>query len=160
MKNVMLLLVLISGFCRAQYTIEDFDTTDNYTEVGGAKVRFQINNPVEYYKLKCNNVQYAQYPGGDDAFKKDVIKQMNGYLESDAYAVNGVFTFLFEINKDGKIKEFVLKPSVQNGDMLYKDLNFAVKKLNAKWIPAKCDGVTVDSKLRIKVNFRTESYDL
>ncbi len=159
MKKLMLLLVLISSFCHAQFTIEDFDATENYTEVGGSKLRFQINNPVEFYRLKCQKVEYAQYPGGEETFKKEVLKQMNGYLSNDAYAVNGAFIFLFSINQDGSIKNFNLKPTVQNGDMLFRDLNFIVKKLQTKWKPATCNGQTIESRFRLKVDFRTENFD-
>jgi len=43
---------------------------------------------------------------------------------------------------------------------LQTDINNAVKAMNQKWMPATCDGAKVDSKIRLKVNFRTDLFDM
>ena len=145
---------------QAQYLVEDNDITENSKEMGKAEVSFDLNNPLEFYRLKCPNATYAQYVGGENAFKQKLMKSMRANLDSGSYSVNGTFDFVFYLDKDGSLKDFVLKPEVTNGMVLKSDLKAAVKALNQKWIPATCNGTAVESKLRLKVNFRTDVYDL
>lgn len=159
MKKLLAIFLFLSSFCQAQFMIEDFDDTEFFNELGAAKVRYSFKNPVEHYRLKCASAQYAQYPGGDDLFKQAIYKNMMTYMDNDVYAVNGTFSFTFEIGKDGRVKSFHLSPQVQNGDMLNKDLTFAMKRLNIKWKPAECEGQPIESKVRLKVDFRTENFD-
>ena len=159
MKKLLAIFLFISSLSQAQFMIEDFDDNEFFNEMSTAKLRYQFKNPVEHYRLKCTSSQYAQYPGGDDLFKQVVFKNMMTYMDNDVYAVNGTFSFIFEIGKDGKIKSFDLFPKVQNGDMLYKDLNFAMKRLQVKFKPAECNEQPIESKLRLKVDFRTENFD-
>lgn len=160
MKKIFLFFVMFSVLSNAQYLVEDFDDNQSTTnEVTGVQIEFDMSNHLEHLRLKCSNSTYAEFPGGETAFKKVLFKNMMAYLTNDMYAVNGTFTFLFEIGKDGKVKSFSLLPKVTNGDILFEDINFAVKKINETWKPGTCDGIPVESKVRLKVNFKTENYD-
>ncbi len=64
------------------------------------------------------------------------------------------------IDKEGNLKDFALKPEVPNSNLLQTDIKNAVKAMNQKWMPATCDGAKVDSKIRLKVNFRTDLFDM
>ncbi|WP_434980255.1 hypothetical protein [Daejeonia sp. YH14] len=160
MKKIFFLLVLLAcSLVHAQYLVEDMDENQSPDESGSAKIEFNMNQHLEFFRLKCNQPVYAQFPGGEEAFKKKLFKNMNAYIDDNLYAVNGTFTFLFGIDKKGDIKDFGLLPKVQNSDMLYRDLNYVVRKLKEKWTPASCNGIPVDSKVRLKVNFSTENFD-
>ncbi|MEN2436389.1 hypothetical protein AAH994_13315 [Weeksellaceae bacterium A-14] len=160
MKKIFFLLVLLAcSLVHAQYLVEDMDENQSPDESGSAKIEFNMNQHLEFFRLKCNQPVYAQFPGGEEAFKKELFKNMNAYIDDNLYAVNGTFTFLFGIDKKGDIKDFGLLPKVQNSDMLYRDLNYVVRKLKEKWTPASCNGIPVDSKVRLKVNFSTENFD-
>jgi hypothetical protein len=149
MKKVILLFsVMFSlSFVQAQYLVEDNDVTENSSEMGKGEISFDLNNPLEFYRLKCQNATYAQYVGGENAFKQKLIKSMRANLDNTSYSVNGTF-------------DFTLKPEVTNSMVLQSDLKSAVKALNQKWIPATCNGAAIESKIRLKVNFRTDMYDL
>ena len=82
------------------------------------------------------------------------------HLDNTSYSVNGTFDFIFYLDKEGNLKDFTLKPEVTNSMVLQSDLKSAVKALNQKWIPATCNGTAIESKLRLKVNFRMDMYDL
>lgn len=162
MKNtVKYLFLLLFGvtFCNAQYLVEDSEVVlDN--EMGKSRIGFDLKNPLEFYRLKCDKPSYAQFPGGENEFKNQIFEGMMAYLDHSAYSVNGSFDFIFEINKEGSLKKFTLLPEVNNSDMLYRDLNFIVRRMKGNWQPATCSGTAVDSKMRLRVNFSSQNYDL
>lgn len=161
MKNLILILLFMGSFlAKSQYLIEDNDITENSNEFGKAKISFDLNNPLEFYRLKCENAVYAQFPGGENAFRQTLLKNMRGYLDTGFYSVNGTFELIINISKNGNLQRLELKPEVPNSNLLYRDIELALRKMNPKFTPANCNGSPVDSKLRQKINFRTESFDL
>lgn len=162
MKKLFLILITLFSFSivNAQYLVEDNDITENSKEFTKADISYDLNNPVEFYRLKCVNAAYAQYIGGENAFKNKLMKTMKTNLASNTYSVNGTFDFIFFIDKNGNLKDFLLKPEVTNSNLLQNDIKNAVRAMNQKWIPASCNGTTIDSKIRLKVNFRTDVFDL
>lgn len=160
MKNLIFIFIFTFGFANAQRLIDETDDAQFLNEAAKATIKFDMKYPLEYYRLKCTNPVYAQFPGGEENFKHELFKNMIAYLDNNTYAVNGTFLFVFEIGTDGKISNFTLKPNVLNGDMLFKDLNFIVKKTNEKWKSSTCEGKPVSTKVRLKVDFRTENFDL
>lgn len=161
MKTLYFLALLcISGLSSAQYLIEDNDVTENVNELGRSEISFDLNQPLEFYRLKCSQATYAQFPGGENAFKEELYKTMSSTVASRHYSVNGTFEFVLNLSQDGKLKNFQLKPEVENSELLYQDLNFMFLRMQKKWIPATCDNLPVESKLRLRVNFRTDNYDI
>ncbi|MBU8883447.1 hypothetical protein CBW16_05535 [Flavobacteriaceae bacterium JJC] len=160
MKKLLILLVFSFTYGHAQYLVEDNDISENTKELGKISVFYELNNPLEFYRLKCDNAVYAQFPGGENAFKRTLYQNMQSVVNSGVYSVNGTFELQISINKSGKLESFQLKPEVPNSNLLYRDLEMALKKITTKWTPGSCSGVPVDSKLRLKVNFRTDSFDI
>ena len=160
MKNLLMLLLFSATFVQAQYLVEDNDISENTTEAGKIAISYDMNNPLEFYRLKCDNAVYSQFPGGENGFKQTLLKNMRSYLDTGFYSVNGTFELIINISKNGNRQGIQLKPEVPNSNLLYRDIELALRKMNPKFTPATCNGSPVDSKLRQKINFRTESFDL
>ena len=160
MKNLLMLLLFSATFLQAQYLVEDNDISENTTEAGKIAISYDMNNPLEFYRLKCDNAVYSQFPGSENGFKQTLLKNMRSYLDTGFYSVNGTFELIINISKNGNRQGIQLKPEVPNSNLLYRDIELALRKMNPKFTPATCNGSPVDSKLRQKINFRTESFDL
>ena len=155
-----MLLLFSATFVQAQYLVEDNDISENTTEAGKIAISYDMNNPLEFYRLKCDNAVYSQFPGGENGFKQTLLKNMRSYLDTGFYSVNGTFELIINISKNGNLQRLELKPEVPNSNLLYRDIELALRKMNPKFTPATCNVSPVDSKLRQKINFRTESFDL
>jgi hypothetical protein len=103
--------------------------------------------------------QKAEFPGGDDAFQKEFMNMVHAYIDMALYAVQGQVTFIFNIDEKGKISSLDALPKFKNNEMFIDDMKYAVKKVKGKWKPAMKDGVPVNSKYILKVNFSTNTYD-
>lgn len=160
MKKIFLFLIFAFALGNAQYLVEDNDISDNSKELGRQTITYDLNNPLEFYRVKCENVVYAQFPGGENAFKSKLFLSMKTFLDSSLYSVNGTFELVIFIDKSGSFQSFQLIPEVANSNMLKRDLELALQKMNLKFIPASCNGVATESKLRQKINFRTENFDI
>ena len=160
MKNFLILSLFSATLLQAQYLVEDNDISENTTEAGKLAISYDLNNPLEFYRLKCDNAVYSQFPGGENGFKQTLLKNMRSYLDTGFYSVNGTFELIINISKNGNLQRLELKPEVPNSNLLYRDIELALRKMNPKFTPATCNGSPVDSKLRQKINFRTESFDL
>lgn len=111
---------------------------------------------------KVENVsqtERAEFPGGDAAFTKEFLKMIHGYIDLRKYAVNGQFTFLFDITTGGKVDNLKVLPKVKDSELFIDDMNFAIKKVKKKWKPAMQDGKPVVSKKVIKINFTSDHFD-
>lgn len=160
MKKIFLLFILICSFGKAQNVIEDNDITENNVTIVKQTIAYDLKNPTEFYRLKCDNPTYAQFNLGEENFKKDLELNLKSFLNSGLYSVNGTFEVILSINKSGNLQNIQLKPEVQNSNLLQRDVELALRKLNLKWIPAKCGETAVDSKLRQKINFHTDAFDI
>ncbi|UKB83785.1 energy transducer TonB [Chryseobacterium sp. MEBOG06] len=105
------------------------------------------------------NFQKAEFPGGDDAFRKEFLNMVHAYIDVALYAIQGQVTFLFNINSKGKIDKVDILPRFRNDETFIDDMKFALKKVKGKWTPATKNGVPVDSKLIMKINFQNNVYD-
>lgn len=160
MKNLVFLFVFAFTFAHAQYVVEDNDITENSREMVKQTIALDLNNPLEFYRLKCENPLYAQFSGGENSFKQALSKSIQNDLNSGLYSVNGTFELQLNINKSGNLQSFKLLPEVPNSNLLYRDVEIALRRMNPKFKPATCNGIPVESKLRQKINFRTDSFDL
>lgn len=162
MKKFLIVMIAVFSvnFANAQYLVEDNDVTENSKEFGRAEISFDMNNPLEFYRLKCQNPTYSQFIGGENTFKDRLLKSMKSTMSNNTYSVNGTFDLIFYIDKEGKLKDFELKPEVPNSNLLQNDIRNAVRAMNQKWIPATCNEGKIDSKVRLKVNFRTDLFDM
>lgn len=84
---------------------------------------------------------------------------VHAYIDVALYAIQGQVTFLFNINSKGKIDKVDILPRFRNDETFIDDMKFALKKVKGKWTPATKNGVPVDSKLIMKINFQNNVYD-
>ncbi|WP_051884407.1 energy transducer TonB [Chryseobacterium luteum] len=101
----------------------------------------------------------AEFPGGDDAFRKQFMDMLYAYVDTQSYAINGKVIFVINIAPDGKMNRLDILPKIKNSEMFVDDVKYAMKKIKGKWKPAMKDNTPVDSKVIIKVNFSTNIYD-
>ena len=104
--------------------------------------------------------QKAEFPGGDDAFRKEFLKKVYSSVDMALYAMQGEITFIFNIDPKGKIDKVDILPKFKNNEMFIDDMKYAVKKVKNKWQPATRNGIAVDSKFIMKVNFEHNLYDV
>lgn len=108
---------------------------------------------------KSSTTRKAEFPGGDDAFRKEFMNMVHAYFDAQYYAVNGQFVFIFDIDKRGNISNLDITPKVKNSETFIEDMQFAMKKVKNKWKPALKDGQPTNSKYIIKINFYTDHTD-
>jgi len=105
------------------------------------------------------NYQKAQFPGGDEAFQKEFMNMVHAYIDMALYTIQGKVTFVFNIDPKGKINNIDVLPKFKNNEMFIDDMKYATKKVKGKWKPAIKNGVAVDSKFVMRVNFDNNGYD-
>lgn len=159
-KSISSAVAAVRMSVHAQYVIDDNDITENSFESGRSVITFDLGSPVEYYRLKCENPVYPQFSGGESGFKQELLKALKSSVNHGHYAVNGTFDFILNIDKNGNFQKLTLKPDVQNSEVLYSDLNLMFQRMKAVWEPAKCSGLPVDSRLRMRVNFSTDNVEM
>ncbi|MCT2408373.1 energy transducer TonB [Chryseobacterium antibioticum] len=103
--------------------------------------------------------QKAEFPGGDEAFRKQFMDMLHAYVDAQSYAINGKVTFVINIAPNGKMDRLDILPKIKNSEMFVDDVKYAMKKIKGKWKPAMKDNTPVDSKMIVKVNFSTHGYD-
>jgi hypothetical protein len=155
----MVFAILSTCFLKAQSDVEDNDNDQSQLNYSQTTVAFSLAPNVEVFKLKCEQPTYPEFSLGPKSFKLLFEEKVLNVADNGRYAVNGPFTFTFNVDKNGKMQNFEMKPMVSNAKFLYQDLKTAFKRLKGDWKPATCDGQPVDSKIRLKVNFRTDSFD-
>ncbi|MBW3520659.1 hypothetical protein [Chryseobacterium sp. NKUCC03_KSP] len=57
---------------------------------------------------------------------------IHGYIDLRKYAVNGQFTFLFDVTTDGKVDNLKVLPKVKDSELFIDDMNFAIKRVKKK----------------------------
>lgn len=163
MKRLLFLLIFASVYFSAQ-ELEDLQESFVNSEVTKNFFRIDVKKPFDYYKIKsCGDAEQflrAQYKGGDDAYRKEIIKYIAIYVDKEVYAVNGTFYLNLDIDKTGKVTKVDIFPRVENSDLFLRDLKFAVKKIKNSWVPSKCNGIPINSRIRITLKFVTESADI
>jgi hypothetical protein len=70
-----------------------------------------------------------------------------------------LITLVFNIDPKGKINNIDVLPKFKDSEMFVDDIKYAAKKVKGKWKPATKNGVPVDSKFVMKVNFSHDVYD-
>lgn len=163
MKKLFFLLIFSCGLFHAQ-DVEEMQEGFFFSETSKNFFRVDIKKPFDYYKVSsCSDdaaFVRAQFPGGDAEFNRELFRYISAYVDREIYVVNGPFFLHVSINKDGKITNVDITPKVENSGMFIRDLKYAFGKIKKTWSPATCNGIPVDSRIRIKLNFNTESADL
>ena len=163
MKRLFFLLIFGSVFFQAQ-DLEDLQEGFFFSETSKNFFRVDIKKPYDYYKVtSCSeDSQFirAQFEGGDASFNRELFRYISAYVDKEVYVVNGTFFLHMDIDKQGKVTNLDITPKVENSEGFLRDLKFAIKKIKKNWTPSKCNNVPVDSKIRIRLNFVTESADV
>ena len=163
MKRLVFLMIFTSVFFQAQ-EIEDLQEGYFFSESSKNFFRVDIKKPYDYYKVSScaedSPFIRAQFEGGDAAFNRELFRYISAYVDKEIYVVNGTFFLQMEIDKEGRVTSLNILPKVENSDGFLRDLKFAVRKIKKNWTPSKCNNVPVDSKIRIRLNFVTESIDV
>lgn len=63
---------------------------------------FSQQTAVQTYQTS-ENYQKAEFPGGDEAFRKQFMNMVYAYIDIALYAIQGEVTFIFNIDTKGKI---------------------------------------------------------
>jgi len=86
----------------------------------------------------------ASFPGGRPAWISHIQKTLNPSVGVDNGARTGTYNVLikFTVTKDGVLKDFVPVTKYKHG---FEEEVIRVLKLSSKWIPAKKNGVNVNS---------------
>ena len=88
----------------------------------------------------------AGFPGGKPAWNKFVEKNLDANVGVENGAKKGTYKvkIKFTVTRDGTLKDFEPVTKFKHG---FEDEVIRVLKLSPKWVPAKKNGVTVNSKL-------------
>ncbi|WP_154656829.1 hypothetical protein [Epilithonimonas tenax] len=116
------------------------------------------------YQIKdhtCDPASFksVRYPGGSDAYIRELKEKFQQNVNWNSYVVNGLFFVKMDITKDGVLSKLEAGPKVDKSEPFLNDLKEAVKKVNKTWTPAKCSGNPVDSKAILKIDFSSMTYD-
>lgn len=168
MKNLIFMSLLFSSFCFAQNDLEEMRNEDQLllSENGRNTFRLDIRQPFTLNKVyTCRksdfNSQFskAEFPGGEEVFVKQLKKYANAYLDRNSYSLNGTFYVSFDVDKDGKMKNIVVEPKVQNAEMFIVDLKFSLLRIKTLWKPAVCAGASVSSRVKLRLDFTADFTD-
>lgn len=159
-KKLFLFLIFSFLYVPAQ-DIEELQEGFIAAENSSNLLIVDIKNPFDYYFIpNCaepGQFRRAQFPGGDNAYKKELLKNIATYIDNESYVVNGVFFVRLDISEDGEVTDIDITPKVENSELFRKDLKFAIKKIKTNWTPSKCVSTAIHSTLRIRINFLTET---
>ena len=164
MRSLLLSLSLVVGsFAFAQNNdVEDMMNID--IPMNDASLSSVAYNVRGIYQLKNNacdpaNFKSLRYPGGADAYIKELKEKLAQNVNWKTYVINGLFFVKMDITKDGVLSKLEAGPKVANSEPFLNDLKEAAKKLNKTWTPAKCNGNPIDSQAMLKIDFSTMAYD-
>lgn len=156
-------MIFAFGFVQAQ-DVDELQEGFFFSETSKNFFRVDIKKPYDYYKVSScsDDSQFirAQFEGGDASFNRELFRYISAYVDKEIYVVNGSFFLHIDIDKAGKVTNLKITPRVDNSEGFLRDLKFAVGKIKKSWTPSKCNNVPVDSRIRIKLNFVTESIDV
>lgn len=166
MKNSLktlfvLLTLLISGSAFAQFNdVEERD--DNFIIENNKNIlKIDIKEPLLQVAVKnCKDFKAASFEGGVSAYKEMLRKYMYVYLNTDFYVLNGDFTFTLTVDDKGKVKNIEGTPKVANSQVFFDDMKYVVRRIRKNWIPATCNGQSVTSQIKIKMNLSSISTDI
>jgi hypothetical protein len=161
MKSLILFVGLfVSNFAFAQFDVEERD--DNMiTENNKNILKIDIKEPLLQVAVKnCNDFKAASFEGGIPAYKEMLRKYMYVYLNSEFYVLNGDFTFTMTIDQTGKVTNIEGSPKVTNSEVFFDDMKYIVKRMKKNWIPANCNGQTVTSQVKVKMNLSSIATDI
>jgi len=111
-----------------------------------------ISQSTDSTKLANDNIIYelvdsvAHFPGGKSDWNKFVDKNLDAGVGIENGAKKGTYKIKirFTVTKDGSLKDFEPITKYKHG---FEEEVIRMLKLSPKWIPAKKNGVNVNSKV-------------
>ena len=93
-----------------------------------------------------SNTNEAKFKDGDAALKKALQTSFSQeYKKAKTCDVSIVFA-KFVVDTNGNVKNLVFLKSASTPDILKTILTTVIKSTNGKWVPAKVNGMAIDSK--------------
>jgi len=165
MKTLLLSLsILVSSlaFAQANNDVEeamniDIPMMDNSL----SSVAYNVRGIYQIKDNSCDPAKFKslKYPGGSDAYIKELKEKLMENVNWKTYVINGLFFVKMDITKDGVLSKLEAGPKVANSEPFLNDLKEAAKKVNKTWTPAKCNGNPIDSQAMLKIDFSSMAYD-
>lgn len=164
MKTLLLSLsILASSFALAQNNdVEESLNIDiPMMDATVSSVGYSVRGIYQIKDNTCDPVKFQslRYPGGSDAYIKELKEKLQQNVNWNSYVVNGLFFVKLDITKDGVLSKLEAGPKVDKSEPFLNDLKEAAKKVNKTWTPAKCNGTPIDSKAILKIDFSSMTYD-
>lgn len=164
MKSILFSLSLFLGsFTFAQNSdVEDMMNIDiPMNDASLSSVAYSVRGIYQLKDSTCDPAKFQtlKYPGGSEAYIKELKNKLAENVNWKTYVINGLFFVKLDINKDGNLAKLEAGPKVANSDQFLNDLKEATKKVNKTWIPAKCNGNPIDSQAMLKIDFSSMAYD-
>jgi len=155
------LSLLISSFALAQNDVEEGMDNIPLVDNSASSVVYNVRGIYQIKDNSCDPAKFKslKYPGGSDAYIKELKEKLQQNVNWNTYAINGLFFVKLDVTKDGVLSKVEAGPKVTNSESFLNDLKEAAKKVNKTWIPAKCNGNPIDSKAILKIDFSSMSYD-
>lgn len=106
--------------------------------------------PVKSDSVYAEVHEAAEYPGGLNAFRKVIIKE----LDASKVTGRGLITSetIFIVDQEGKLSDF---KSIGNAS-LAAEMERVLSSMKKRWIPAKIDGQPVRTYYRIPMKMNLE----
>lgn len=164
MKSLLLSFsLLISSLAFAQNSdVEDMMNIDiPMNDASLSSVAYNVRGIYQLKDQTCApaNFKSLRYPGGADAYIKEIKEKLAQNVNWKTYVINGLFFVKMDITKDGVLSKLEAGPKVANSEPFLNDLKEAAKKVNKTWTPAKCNGNPIDSQAMLKIDFSSMAYD-
>ncbi len=159
MRTILVFFALcVANFVFAQ-ELEDRD--DSFIVENNKNLfKIDIKEPFLQVAAKCNDFKPAFFEGGASAYKSILSKYMYTYLNADFYTLSGDFTFSLIIDDKGKVIDAVGSPKVLHSEAFFDDMQYVVRRIKKTWNPATCNGQSVKSEMRVRMNFSSLSVDM
>lgn len=164
MRSLLLSLSLVVGsFSFAQNNdVEDMMNIDiPMNDASLSSVAYNVRGIYQLKDTACDpaNFKSLRYPGGADAYIKEIKEKLAQNVNWKTYVINGLFFVKMDITKDGVLSKLEAGPKVANSEPFLNDLKEAAKKVNKTWTPAKCNENPIDSQAMLKIDFSSMAYD-
>ncbi|MBS1655100.1 MAG: hypothetical protein JSU05_09665 [Bacteroidetes bacterium] len=139
---------LISLFVLLFSSLAAISQTNDTVSAPGQNNSAAINDTTVYTTVDTP----ASFPGGRTAWNKFVEQNLNAAVGIDNGAKKGTYNVVikFTVTKEGTLKDFEPVTHYKHG---FEEEVIRVLKLSSPWIPAKKNGVIVNSRTQQKQVF-------
>jgi len=122
----------------------------------GRNVPFEVKQEIDFVLNgtpgQTQNQEPAQFPGGAEAWRKYLEKHLNANILAENKAPSGIYkvNLLFNVHADGTISN--IRAETKPGYGTEEEAIKLIKK-GPKWLPAKSNGVPVESEAKQSISF-------